>query len=201
MRTILPKQQNNVEKLWTGNKMTVLNYQLILNEIAQTLRSVNDDTVTQFERKIIDAPSVFVSGKGRSGFVANGFAMRLNQLGKQAHVVGESTTPSIQKGDIFLIISGSGSTTHLKLLAEKAKNLEAEVLLISTKRESAIGQIADLVIELPAGTKHDAAGSDQPLGSLFEQSAQLFFDSLVINLQEKLNVSEAAMQDNHANLE
>jgi D-arabinose 5-phosphate isomerase GutQ len=39
------------------------------------------------------------------------------QLGKQAFVIGESTTPSIQKGDLFIVISGSGSTEHLRLLA------------------------------------------------------------------------------------
>ncbi|ALN77888.1 6-phospho-3-hexuloisomerase [Staphylococcus agnetis] len=181
--------------------MTVFNYQLILNEIEQTLNSVNPESAQQFEQQVIDAPTVFVSGKGRSGFVANGFAMRLNQLGKKAHVVGESTTPSIQKGDIFVIISGSGSTAHLKLLAEKAKEVEADVLLITTKPDSAIGQLANLAIELPAGTKHDAEGSDQPLGSLFEQSAQLFLDSLVLNLQTRLNISEETMQHNHANLE
>jgi 6-phospho-3-hexuloisomerase len=48
--------------------------------------------------------------------------MRLNQLGKQAFVIGESTTPSIQKDDLFIVISGSGSTEHLRLLAEKAKS-------------------------------------------------------------------------------
>ncbi|WP_438357045.1 hypothetical protein [Staphylococcus hominis] len=48
-----------------------------------------------------------MAGKGRSGFVANSFAMRLNQLGKQAFVIGESTTPSIQKDDLFIVISGS----------------------------------------------------------------------------------------------
>ena len=63
----------------------------------------------------------FVAGKGRSGFVANSFAMRLNQLGKQAHVVGESTTPAIKSNDVFVIISGSGSTEHLRLLADKSK--------------------------------------------------------------------------------
>ena len=49
------------------------------------------------------------------GFVSNSFAMRLNQLGKNAYVVGESTTPSIKEHDLFIIISGSGSTEHLRL--------------------------------------------------------------------------------------
>lgn len=61
--------------------------------------------------------------------------------------------------------------------------------------------MADSVIELPAGTKYDAEGSAQPLGSLFEQASQIFLDSLVLNLMEKLSVDEETMQQNHANLE
>ena len=49
------------------------------------------------------------------------------------------------------MISGSGSTEHLRLLADKAKSVEAEVVLLTTKLDSAIGEIADTV-ELPAGT-------------------------------------------------
>ena len=51
--------------------------------------------------------------------MANSFAMRLNQLGKEAFVVGESTTPSIKEHDLFVILSGSGSTEHLRLLVKK----------------------------------------------------------------------------------
>ncbi|MBF0769180.1 6-phospho-3-hexuloisomerase, partial [Staphylococcus warneri] len=87
------------------------------------------------------------------------------------------------------------------LLADKAKSVEAEVVLLTTKLDSAIGEIADTVVELPAGTKHDATGSDQPLGSLFEQSSQIFLDSVVIGLMAQLDVDETTMQNNHANLE
>ncbi|SUM14007.1 6-phospho 3-hexuloisomerase [Staphylococcus chromogenes] len=201
MQMTQQKQQNNAVTSWKVNKMAKLNYTLILNELEQTLSAVNAEDAHTFEQKVLEANAVFVSGKGRSGFVANSFAMRLNQLGQRAYVVGESTTPSIQQGDVFIIISGSGSTAHLKLLAEKAKEVGAEVLLITTKPDSPIGSLADLAIELPAGTKHDAEGSDQPLGSLFEQSALILLDSLVLNLQEQLKISEEKMQQNHANLE
>lgn len=201
MQMTQQKQQNNAVTSWKANKMAKLNYSLILNELEQTLSAVNAEDAHTFEQKVLEANAVFVSGKGRSGFVANSFAMRLNQLGQRAYVVGESTTPSIQQGDVFIIISGSGSTAHLKLLAEKAKEVGAEVLLITTKPDSPIGSLADLAIELPAGTKHDAEGSDQPLGSLFEQSALILLDSLVLNLQEQLKISEEKMQQNHANLE
>ncbi|PNZ98622.1 6-phospho-3-hexuloisomerase, partial [Staphylococcus carnosus] len=44
-------------------------------------------------------------------------------------------------------------------------------------------------------------GSEQPLGSLFEQSAQIFLDAVVLDLMEIFNIDETAMQQNHANLE
>ncbi|WP_251518694.1 MULTISPECIES: 6-phospho-3-hexuloisomerase [Staphylococcus] len=177
------------------------NYRLILDELEQTLSHVNGDEATTFLNRIVESERVFVAGKGRSGFVANSFAMRLNQLGKQAHVVGESTTPSISENDLFVVASGSGSTEHLRLLADKAKSAGAEVVLLTTKPESAIGELANAVIELPAGTKYDIEGSSQPLGSLFEQSAQIFLDSIVLDLMKSLKVDETTMQSNHANLE
>ena len=82
----------------------------------------------------------------------------------------------------------SGSTEHLRLLADKAKGEDAKVVLITTKPDSKIGEIADTVIELPAGTKYDAEGSEQPLGSLFEQSAQIFLDAVVLDLMEIFNI-------------
>lgn len=179
----------------------ITNYRLILDEIEQTLSNIKSEETSTFLTQLLDAKNVFVSGKGKSGFVANSFAMRLNQLGKQAHVVGESTTPSIHQEDLFVVISGSGSTAHLKILVEKAKESGAQVVVLTTQPESPIGTLADSVIELPAGTKYDAEGSAQPLGSLFEQASQIFLDSLVLNLMEKLSVDEETMQQNHANLE
>ena len=179
----------------------ITNYRLILDELDNTLSHVKDSEAETFLKQIIKAEQVFVSGKGRSGFVANSFAMRLNQLGKVAHVVGESTTPSITDKDIFVIISGSGSTEHLRLLADKAKSVGAEVVLLTTKPSSPIGDLANAIIELPAGTKYDAEGSAQPLGSLFEQAAQIFLDSIVLDLMSALKVDEETMQQNHANLE
>ena len=181
--------------------MAKLQYPLILDELKTTLSNVKDEDVENFEQAVKDAKHVFVAGKGRSGFVANGFTMRLNQLEQPAFIIGGITTPSFHEGDLFIVISGSGSTEHLRLLAEKAKGEGAKVALITTQPDSKIGELADTVIELPAGTKYDAEGSEQPLGSLFEQSAQLFLDAVVLDFMQDFNIDETAMQENHANLE
>ena len=142
------------------------NYRLILEELDSTLSQVDNTEYERFANDVIGADRIFTAGKGRSGFVSNSFAMRLNQLGKNAYVVGESTTPSIKEHDLFIIISGSGSTEHLRLLAEKAQSVGAKIVLLTTNAESPIGNLAETVVELPAGTKHDVEGSKQPLGSL-----------------------------------
>lgn len=201
MQMIHVKRRNNVVKRLKGDWMLSRHYQLILDELAQTLKQVDTETAERFVQQILQASKVFVAGKGRSGFVANSFAMRLNQLGQQAYVVGETTTPAIQQGDCLVIVSGSGSTTHLQLLADKATSVGAQVLLISTVEESPIGKLAETTLVLPTSTKHRAEGSQQPLGSLFEQSAQVLLDSLVLDMQSQLNITEETMQANHANLE
>ncbi len=76
----------------------------------------------------------------------------------------------------------------------QAVKLGADVVLLTTKFDSAIGEIADTVVELPSGTKHDADGSDQPLGNLFEQSSQIFLDSVIIGLMDQLDVDKTTMQ-------
>ncbi|WP_180809759.1 6-phospho-3-hexuloisomerase [Staphylococcus sp. 17KM0847] len=176
-------------------------YQLILDELSQLLHQIDIQSVKQLTTYIMNANAVFVAGKGRSGLVAQSFAMRLNQLGRQAYVVGETTTPPIQKGDCLLFISGSGSTAHLQYLADKATSVGAMILLITTEQETPIGEYADSTVILPASTKHRVEGSIQPMGSLFEQSSQIILDSIVLNMQEQLNMDEQDMQRNHANLE
>ncbi|MDU6393029.1 MAG: 6-phospho-3-hexuloisomerase [Staphylococcus epidermidis] len=166
------------------------NYRLILEELDSTLSQVDNTEYERFANDVIGADRIFTAGKGRSGFVANSFAMRLNP-----------TTPSIKEHDLFIIISGSGSTEHLRLLAEKAQSEGAKIVLLTTNAESPIGNLAETVVELPAGTKHDVEGSKQPLGSLFEQASLIFLDSVVLPLMDAFHISEKTMQENHANLE
>ena len=87
------------------------------------------------------------------------------------------------------------------MLAEKAQKIGAKVVLITTQTDSPIGELAETIIELPAGTKHDIEGSKQPLGSLFEQASLVLLDSVVLPLMEAFHINEETMQQNHANLE
>ena len=80
----------------------------ILEELMENAKQIRQEELEQFADKIQEGSRIFVAGAGRSGFVARAFSNRLMHLGLTVYFVGEPTTPSIQKGDLLVIVSGSG---------------------------------------------------------------------------------------------
>jgi 6-phospho-3-hexuloisomerase len=176
----------------------------ILEELKRSVHFMSDDNAETFVHSILEAKKIFVAGAGRSGFMAKSFAMRMMHIGLEAYVVGEAVTPSLGKGDLLIIASGSGETRSLVSMAEKAKGLGAAVALVTTSPQSTIGRLADIIVQLPGATKdqlNDGPHTIQPMGSLFEQTLLLFFDAVILRFMEKQGMDSAAMYGNHANLE
>lgn len=177
----------------------------MLEEVSETLAAVDETALKELQQVLIGKRRIFVAGRGRSGLQMRAFAMRLMHLGLEVHVVDEITTPAIEKEDVLLIGSGSGRTESLVQFAQAAKEVGAEVALVTGTPKSPIGQESDLNIHLPAPTpKSEGSGrssSVQPLGSRFELSLGVFLDGLVLLLMEKLGVSAEEMFVRHVNLE
>jgi len=117
-------------------------------------------------------------------------------------VVGETITPSIQAGDLFVAISGSGETNSIYQLVEKAKKVGANVQLVTVNKDSSIGSIADGVLVVPAATKYrlpNEAPTIQPLGNQFDQSVHLLLDAIIISTLKEASNEE--LRNRHANLE
>lgn len=152
---------------------------------------------------ILDAKKILVAGAGRSGLAAKAFAMRLMHLGLTAYVCGETVTPNLEKGDLLLIVSGSGETGSLTNMAAKAAGLKASIALVTARPESTIGKAAHVTVSIPAPTPKagNAFTSVQPMGSLFEQSCFLLLDAVVIRLMERKGIDSDSMYAHHANLE
>jgi 6-phospho-3-hexuloisomerase len=172
---------------------------LVLAENQRVLQALAYPAVEQLAQKIADVERIFVIGEGRSGLAA----MRLMHLGCQVYVVGETTTPSIQSTDLFIACSGSGSTETVCAIAAQAKAIGAYLVGVTANKQSSLGQLVDLPIELAARTKQDSgnARSQQFAGSLFEQSTLLFFDALFYVLSQMLNKSDESLLALHTNLE
>jgi 6-phospho-3-hexuloisomerase len=186
-----------------GDPMPVALEQILV-EVSACVRQVSSEDLAQAAELMESSSRIFVAGAGRSGLCMRALGMRLMHLGKTAYVVGETTTPSLTATDLLILGSGSGRTTGLLAMAERARRLGAKILLFTTDATSPLAELADFRVAIPAPSLKSAAGksgSVQPMGTLFEQSMLILCDSLVLGLMQKTGVTAAQMLERHANLE
>lgn len=126
-------------------------------------------------------------------------------LGFPVSLVGNVNTPHSKPNDLLIICSGSGETDSLKTLVEIAKQSNVKIILVTMKKHSYIGKLADFVLELPGVTKSENRRQKnsflQLMGSSFEQLAFLVFDSLVLTLMDKTGENSETMFARHADFE
>ena len=177
---------------------------MILSEIRDTLLVLTEEEVDQFIEKILSSKRIFVAGAGRSGILVQAFAMRLMQMGFTTYVVGETTTPSIGIGDLLVMISGSGETQHSYFILKDARKAGAYTYLITAHQASRMWNIAQGKIKISGPTKLSSLNkgkSEQFLGSLFEQGAFIFLESVIHQLRTKLKMNPEKIMIRHTNLE
>jgi len=191
--------------------------QEIGRHILKVAEAISDEEIEKIVTVLINARSmgrkIMVAGAGRSGLVAKAFAMRLMHLGFYVYVLGETITPPVAPGDVFIAVSGSGMTQVVLSVARAAKQVGAIIVAITSFPDSPLGKIADVIIRVPGRTKI-ARESDYftrqvlgiyeplaPLGTLFEDASLAFFDGLIVELMNKLNIGEEDMRKRHANIE
>jgi len=185
---------------WTQTAAT------ITGELQACLGRIAPAAVDALVAALAGAPRIFVAGAGRSGLAMRALAMRLMQLGLTAYVVGDTTTIGITAGDLLLIGSGSGGTASLLAAATNAKRLGAIVALVTAMPASPIGQMAEVLVHIPAPSPKtdgtgDAVASAQPMGTLFEQCLWLLGDGITMLLMARRGTTSEAMFKRHANLE
>jgi 6-phospho-3-hexuloisomerase len=137
----------------------------------------------------------FFAGLGRSGLAAQMAAMRFMHLGRDVHVVGEATAPSIRKGDGLVMVSGSGETPVSVSFARIAKGENAEVILLTHKPQSTLARLADAVLVVPVEKTHQFGGS------LFEQVSLVLLVAVVLELARNIPDAHQRMHYRHANLQ
>jgi 6-phospho-3-hexuloisomerase len=180
--------------------------EIVLAEITTCLRLVPGESLAKAGALIEAAPVIFVCGAGRSGLMMRALGTRLMHLGKKVYVVGDSTTPSIKSGELLIIGSGSGQTSTLRAIAQKAQSQGANILLFTTNPASPLAKCADQYVALPAPSLENGAEewdqmSMQPMGTLFEQSLLIVCDTITLWLMSRAGVSVSQMRERHANLE
>ena len=178
----------------------------VLAELGCTLQSLDEKQLQDLKNQIKKAKKIFVAGAGRSLMMIRGFAMRLMHIGYEAYVVGETVTPAIESGDLLIVASGSGRTATLMVMADKCKKIGAELALITTDPSSAIGEMADYIIEIPASSTKlecNKRKSIQPGANTYEQCLLLISDAIIIDIisNGRLEENNRDIMKKHANLE
>lgn len=164
----------------------------IEEEIHRVLCKIKADDMERFIDEIHHEKRIFVDGEGRSGFSAKGFAMRLMHLRYTVYFVGETITPAMEAGDVFIAVSGSGKSQNVVNDAQKAKQKGLRVLAVTSKRDSPLAKLADVILEIPGTVKGDAGEerkSIQLLSSLFDQSLHIVLDAVCLALSRRDHVA------------
>ncbi len=192
-------------------------YLQITNFVSNALSVLKAGQVERFidilENAYYNLKKVLVMGAGRSGLIGRAFALRLKHLGYDVYVLGDTIISPVSEGDVVVAISGSGRTALIVTAAEAAKRVKATVVAITSYIDSPLAKIADIVVEVPGRTKvsdiedyfaRQVLGIHEPLaplGTLFEESAMVFLDSIVAELMVRLGKNEEELRSRHANIE
>ena len=174
-------------------------YWMLTQELDETQLGAFVKEILKFQGRI------FVTGAGRSGKVAESFAMRLVQLGYDVRVLGEPTAPPVKKGDLLIVISGGGE--HKIKEAELVHQIGAKVIGITSYPESTLGKISDMVIYIPGRTEVLPESYEErrlkgfpviPLGTPFELLTMIVLDSVIGVIAAFYKKTERDLRNNHA---
>lgn len=165
------------------------------------LNTVFEKDIEKVKKLFFESNRIFLYGAGRSGLAAKAFAIRLVHLGYQTFVIGETITAPVQKGDLVIIVSGSGETIPAVMTAEIAYNIGANVVSITGKKNSDIAKFADITVYLNVECNKAERKKYAPLGTLFEASVWILLDGIIADLLDSKDETEEDMRSRHATLE
>jgi 6-phospho-3-hexuloisomerase len=193
--------------------------QQMARAVMTTASNLTGEQIEAFFHQIQSADRVYVTGAGRSGFIAKAFGMRLMHLGYDAYVVGETITPGFQSGNLLVAFSGSGETHSILSICDTAKSLGGTVCLITASPDSTMSRMADCVVSLGdlspyynrdthtfeirqlAGKYRSVTSAFAPLGTLFETLALVFSDAVISALMEERKDDIPHIRDRLTNME
>jgi len=168
-----------------------------LQELKKVLNKIEPKSLKIFTEELKQTKRVYVIGAGRSSLIARNLAMRLVRLKKKTFVIGETITPEVQKGDLLIVVSGSGETGEVISTVKICRVKGARILGITAISDSALAKLSHALIIIPAQIPKRLGNQYQlreligvpersPIKSLFEVCSLIFLELAV----SKINDSE-----------
>ena len=179
----------------------------IADQVKKNSDSIDQNQVLKLIELIVEIDSkdgrIFIYGAGRSGFIGRCFAQRLMHLGIKSCFVSDAVTYRYARGDLLIVISGSGETTSPKAIAEEAKEIGGKIALFTGNLKSTIATLSDLAIKVEGKSKEKATSQDSlaPFTSLFDISTLSILDSIGASLMLLLGITENDINKRHASIE
>jgi len=180
------------------------NLEKILNEINVVITKTKQEECDNLINAILSANKIVWIWAGKVWMATRWFIMRLWHFGYKAWFLWDTTVPHIWNGDLLLVVSWSWETQTIYDLVVIWKNNWAKIALVTWNPESRMWKLADVVLKVtaPSKTKEvDWFKSIQPMTTLNEQSLQIIFDALVLEIIDKTWQSHDTMWARHSNLE
>jgi 6-phospho-3-hexuloisomerase len=186
----------------------ILTMKLIATHVKEVSEELDIDSVSNIIREFLSTKRIFIMGAGRSGLVGRSFAMRLMHLGFTVFVVGETTTPAVRPEDMVIAISGSGETPSMVSLGKIAKDIGSTLITITSNTDSTLARMSDIKVKIRGRTKDNIEGYLErhmkgeyraltPMGTTFEVSTMIFFDSVIAELMVLIDVTEDDLKKRH----
>ncbi len=169
------------------------------------LGRIQKEASEKLVKMVLQAERIFVTGQGRTGMVAQCFAIRLAQMGFNVHIPGLATCQRIEMPDLLIAISCSGTTMTTVEFARTSRNTGAKVAAITALTKSTLARLADHIVLIPSDNQDIKEQCKYAVGpnnnTLFEQTVLLYVDALVYILLERKGISEDIINQRHTNLE
>ncbi len=123
----------------------------LANEVAGPMAAAFDEAVRRLKAV---SGRVIVTGIGKSGHVAQKIAATFASTGTPSFFVHPSEASHgdlgmITQSDLILALSWSGETVELKPIITYSRRFAVPLIAITSQASSALGQQADIVLQLP----------------------------------------------------
>lgn len=122
--------------------------------------------------------------------------MRLMHAGLPVFIPGETITPAADHRDLLVAISCTGRTGYTAYMAQRAHELDAKVIVLTSDADSPLARQGDDVIIIPT-----TAADIVMRAAVFEHTASLSLDAVFNVLSERLKLDLDEYRQRHANLE
>ena len=175
----------------------------ILNTIEESVQSIDDVVFSQLldecQAVIQGGHKVIVSGLGKNVPVCDKFVGTMNSLGLPAAFMNTNTAVHgdlglVKPGDLVIILTKSGETVESVYLTSLLKKRNADLWLLSFRRESTLTREIPkhLILDLEhEGDAWDIVPNNSTTVNL------IVLQGLALNLAERMGVSLAEFKMNH----